>query len=40
MPVLLDHYNPSVYNSLKEVEDVDKQVSEEEIRELGNLILE
>ena len=37
--VLLERYNPMVYANLKEVEEVDKQVSEEEILALGNVIL-
>ena len=28
MSILIERYNPTVYDSLKDVEDVDKQVTE------------
>lgn len=38
--MLLERYNPVVYANLKEVDEVDKEVSEDEIRAVMNVILE
>ena len=38
MSILIERYNPTVYDSLKDVEDVDKQVTGDQIR-AGDIIL-
>lgn len=39
MPVLVEQYNPVVYDNLMEVEEVDKLVNEDEKRAVGNVII-
>ena len=38
MPVLVENYNPAMYDNLKELEAVSKEVNEDEIRSILHVI--